>query len=240
MQVKGDGLMIGVDFSRSPFVVFWEVTRACSLSCRHCRATAQPHRHPLELTTEEGFRLMDDIINMGTYLLVLSGGDPLMRPDIFDFISYGTGKGLRVSLAPTATPLANEENLNRAKSAGVARVSISLDGSHPHIHDAFRGRRGSFNRTMQVISTLTKLNIPFQINTTVCRLNVADLEKLARLLTSLTPAMWDLFFLVPTGRGRREDVLSPQQHEEVFRWLVQLSTVSPSPSRPLVLSTFAG
>jgi len=224
---KEKGVFTEGDFAQAPFVVFWEVTRACALACRHCRAKAQPRRHPLELSTEEGFRLIDDIAGMGTYLLVLTGGDPLMRPDIFDFIAYGTEKGLRVSLAPTATALANHEALKKAREAGVARISISLDGSRPEVHDAFRGMSGSFNRTMGIISNLIELAIPFQINTTVTRLNMADLGELSRLVVSLGPQMWDLFFLVPTGRGKREDVLSPWQHEEVFQWLFRLSKKVP-------------
>lgn len=220
---KEEGAIEGIDFAQEPFVVFWEVTRACALACRHCRAKAQPRRHPLELTREEGFKLIDDIAEMGTHLLVLTGGDPLMRPDIFEFIAYGVERGLRVSLAPAATALAGAEALKKAKDAGVARISISLDGSCPEIHDAFRGTSGSFKRTLGIIANLIELDIPFQINTTVSRLNVVDLGELARLVTLLHPVMWDLFFLVPTGRGKREDVLSPWEHEEIFHWLFQLS-----------------
>src|SRR5689334_10957550 len=118
-----------VDFNQTPFTVAWEITQACALSCLHCRASAQPKRDPRELTTEEGYALVDGIREMGNPILVVTGGDPLMRPDVFDLISYGAGKGLRVSLSPSATALLTKANLQRAKDAGVVRIHLSLDGS---------------------------------------------------------------------------------------------------------------
>lgn len=212
-----------VDFALTPFLVFWEVTRACALACRHCRAVAQPRRNPQELTLEEGYRLIDDIAEMGTPLLVITGGDPLMRPDIMEFIGYGTEKGLKVSLAPSATHLVTAQTLARAGEAGVARISLSLDGSTPEIHDAFRRTPGSCERTRRALEAAREAGVSLQINTTVSQYNIHDLPNLVGVVESYQAVLWDLFFLVPTGRGQKDDMVSAQQHEDVFNWLYDLS-----------------
>src|SRR4030042_5824610 len=135
--------LANVEFDQTPFTVAWEITRACALACVHCRAEAQPQRDPRELTTEEGFRLIDELVEVGGPILVITGGDPLMRPDLIDFIRYAAGRGLRVALSPTATALATRERLQEARDAGGARVQISLDGWRPDVQDVFRGREGS-------------------------------------------------------------------------------------------------
>ncbi|MBI4297026.1 MAG: TIGR04053 family radical SAM/SPASM domain-containing protein [Chloroflexi bacterium] len=212
-----------IDFNVNPFMAFWEVTRACLLSCRHCRAEAQPLRHPQELSTEEGFRLMDQICEMGQPLFIITGGDPMMRPDLFTLLEYGVKKGMRVSLAPSTTPLVTREALQRVKDVGVARISFSIDGSKPETHDAFRRTPGSFRRAVEIMELILEVGLSLQVNTTVSRHNIDDLDALAELVASFKPAMWSLFFLVPTGRGQRDDVLTPQQHEDVFHWLYDLS-----------------
>lgn len=216
-----------IDFNKTPFIVFWEITRACSLGCRHCRADATPYRHPQELNTAEGIRLIDNIVAMGTSLLIITGGDPMMRTDLFRFISHAAEKGLQVSIAPGITPLVNLKSLTEAKAAGLARASISLDGSIAAIHDAFRQTAGSFQRTSKVIKLCREVSLPFQINTTVSRYNVDDLENLAPKIAEFGAIMWDLFFLVPTGRAAREDMISAQQHEKVLHWLYELSRQAP-------------
>ncbi len=216
-----------IDFDTTPFLAFWEVTRACTLACRHCRATAQPRRHPQELTREEGYNLIDQAAQMGIPLLILSGGDPMMRPDLFDFIRYGTGKGLRMSLAPSATKLVTVEALGRAKEMGLARASLSLDGSTSTIHDAFRRTPGSYQRTIRAIEAAREAAVPIQINTTVSRFNIGDLENLKGLVAGFEAVLWDLFFLVPTGRGNRDDMISPQEHEDIFHWLYGLAPQVP-------------
>lgn len=216
-----------LDFDQAPFIIFWEVTRACALACRHCRAVAQPHRHPRELTTEEGVRLIDDIVTFGNPLLVITGGDPMMRPDLCDFIRYGTEKGLRVSLAPSATALVTKEALRKVKEAGVKRISFSLDGSRAEIHDAFRQTKGSFERTLRILRDIREVGIPLQVNTTLSRYNKDDLENIARIVGEFGAVLWSVFCLVPTGRGKDEDMVSPQEHEDAFNWLYDLSKKVP-------------
>lgn len=212
-----------VDFSLNPFIVFWEVTRACALACRHCRADAQPRRHPRELTTAEGYDLIDQVADMGNPVLILTGGDPLMRPDLFLFIRHALGKGLRVSLAPSATRLVTREALKRLKKAGLARISFSLDGSTASVHDAFRGTPGSFQRTLECLRSAQETGLSLQVNTTVCRHNLQDLPAIAAMVAQLPAVTWDVFFLVPTGRGQAEDLISPEEHEALFHWLYDLS-----------------
>lgn len=139
------------DFQQNPFIVIWELTRACQLNCLHCRAEAQYHRDPRELTFEEGKRLIDDIYEMDQPLLVFTGGDPLMRPDVYDIAKYAIDKGLRVSMTPSATPNVTKEAIRKAKEVGLARWAFSLDGPNAQIHDHFRGTPGSFDLTMKAI-----------------------------------------------------------------------------------------
>ncbi|MBI4289631.1 MAG: TIGR04053 family radical SAM/SPASM domain-containing protein [Chloroflexi bacterium] len=203
------------------------MTKACALACRHCRAVAQPRRSPQELTTEEGLRLLGDIAGMGTPLMVLTGGDPLMRPDLMEFIKYGNDRGMRMSLAPSATRLVTPETMARAKEAGLARASLSLDGSTAEIHDAFRRTPGSYERTIRAIQAVGEAGVSLQINTTVTRYNLDDLKNMMDLVPKFKAVLWDLFFLVPTGRGQHDDMISPQQHETVFNWLYDLAGQAP-------------
>lgn len=212
-----------LDFNRSPFLVIWEVTRACALKCLHCRAEAQYHRDPRELSTEEGKALIRQIREMGAPLLVFTGGDPLMRDDLFELAVYAKEQGLLVSLTPSATPRVTEKAMRQAKEIGLDRWAFSLDGSTPEIHDAFRGTRGSFALTMRAIETLRRLGMPLQINTTVSRYNLDDLPNIARLLEEMGVVLWSVFFLVPTGRGKLEDMISAEAHERVFHWLADLA-----------------
>ena len=143
--------LAGIDFSQSPFIVIWEVTRACDLACVHCRAEAVARRHPLELTTGEGRRLLEQIREFGHPLVVLTGGDPIKRPDIFDFIAYGDQLGLRMTITPSGTPLMTRAVIDRLKAAGLARLAVSLDGSTAAIHDAFRQVQGSFDWSVNML-----------------------------------------------------------------------------------------
>ncbi len=206
----------GPDFSRSPFIVIWEVSQACDLACVHCRADARPLRSPLELTTEQGFRLIDHVAEFGSPLLVLTGGDPLKRDDLYDLISYAAGKGLRTAVSPSVTPLLTPEALRRFKEAGAARVAISLDGSTPRIHDSFRAVPGSFRRTVEALDECRRVGISLQINTTVTRHNFDDLPRIGELVAGFRPELWSVFFLVPTGRGRLEDEISAEEFEQAF------------------------
>jgi MoaA/NifB/PqqE/SkfB family radical SAM enzyme len=215
------------DFNVNPFIVIWEVTRACQLHCLHCRAEAQRRRHPLELTTAEGLRLIDEIAEMDRPLFVLTGGDPLEREDLFDFIHHGTERGLEVAMTPSATPRVTREALERAKEAGLARCAFSIDGSTPEIHDRFRGSRGSYDLTIHALGLLRELQIPMQVNTTVTRRNLHDLPRIADLIESFGPVLWSVFFLVPTGRARAQDMVSAEEVEEVLAWLWEQSKSRP-------------
>jgi radical SAM protein len=222
--------LLEVDFNQTPFTVAWEVTRACAYACIHCRAEAQPKRDPRELTTDEGFRLIDELVSVGRPILIVTGGDPMMRPDLLDLIRYAAGRGLRVALSPTATKLVTPERLREAREAGVARIQMSLDGSRPEVQDAFRGRPGSFERTLQILDDIRSAGVSLQVGTTVSRYNVDDvddLDAIARVVGDYGAVMWSLFFLVPTGRGRREDMISPEEHERVFNWLYDISKTAP-------------
>ncbi|WP_231487526.1 radical SAM protein [Archaeoglobus fulgidus] len=208
----------------TPFIVFWELTRACMLACKHCRAKAIRKRHPDELTTEECFNVIDQLSEFNPKpLLIITGGDPLMRDDVTEIISHAAEKGFRVAIAFSGTEKATEEKLRELKEAGVARVAVSIDGSDEEKHDSFRGVRGTFRMSMMAIENAKKAGLPFQINTTVTRENIEDLPNIARLCLELGAVMWDVFFVVPTGRAKAEMMPTPQQFEDVLCWLYDLS-----------------
>ncbi|MBL4952372.1 TIGR04053 family radical SAM/SPASM domain-containing protein [Neobacillus sp. YIM B02564] len=211
------------DFNKDPFIVIWELTRACQLKCLHCRADAQYTRDPRELTFEEGKNLIDQIYEMNNPLLVFTGGDPLMRQDVFDIAKYAVDKGVRVSMTPSATPNVTLEAMRKAKEVGLSRWAFSLDGPTAEIHDHFRGTAGSFDLTIERIKYLHELEMPIQINTVVSRYNYEHLEEMAKLVEELNCVLWSVFFLVPTGRGQVSDMISPVEHEKVLRWLYDLS-----------------
>lgn len=211
------------DFNKDPFIVIWELTRACQLKCLHCRAEAQYRRDPRELSFEEGKALIDQIREMNNPMLVFTGGDPLMRQDVFDIAEYAVKKGVRVSMTPSATPNVTKEAIEKAKQVGLARWAFSLDGPNAEIHDHFRGTSGSFDLTIERIKYLHELEIPVQINTVISRYNIDYLEEMAKVVEELKCVLWSVFFLVPTGRGQEKDMISPVEHEKVFTWLYNLS-----------------
>ena len=211
-----------LDFDIAPFTIAWEVTRACAYACAHCRADAQPRRNPGELNTIEGKRLIDQLAGFGRPILVLTGGDPLMRRDVFELARHADERGLRVSLTPTATALSTRARMRQARDAGVRRVAFSLDAADASVHDRFRGFEGSFERTMMGIENARAEGMPLQINTTVCAHNVGELERLVPMLAQWAVVQWSVFFLVPVGRGRTLPMLSAEQHEDVLGWLCQL------------------
>jgi len=211
------------DFNKDPFIVIWELTRACQLKCLHCRAEAQYRRDPRELSFDEGKYLIDQIKEMNNPMLVFTGGDPLMRQDVFDIAEYAVKKGVRVSMTPSATPNVTKEAIEKAKEVGLARWDFSLDGPKAEIHDHFRGTAGSFDLTIERIKYLHELEIPVQINTVISRYNIDYLEEMAKVVEELKCVLWSVFFLVPTGRGQETDMISPVEHEMVFTWLYNLS-----------------
>ena len=215
--------MFPQDYNENPFIVIWELTRACELKCLHCRAEAQNRRHPMELSFDEGKKLIDDIKSMNNPMLVFTGGDPLMREDVFDIAKYAIDKGVRVSMTPSATPNVTKEAMEKAKEVGLSRWAFSLDGPTAEVHDHFRGTSGSFKLTMNAIKYLHELMMPIQINTVISQYNIDHLDEMAELIESLDCVLWSVFFLVPTGRGQEKDMISPVQHEMVFQWLYDLS-----------------
>lgn len=216
------------DYHENPFIVIWEVTRACALKCLHCRAEAQYKADPRQLSFEEGKKLIDEIARLGNPLFVFTGGDPLMRPDLFELARYAIEeKSLPVSMTPSATPKVTREAVRKAKEVGLSRWAFSLDGSCAEIHDHFRGTRGSFDLTMKGIEYLKELQIPIQVNTTVSNYNLHDLEAIAEKVKDMGAVLWSTFFLVPTGRGMEKDMINPEQHEEVMKWLSQIQQKMP-------------
>lgn len=211
------------DFDRAPMVVIWEITRACALACKHCRADAITRRHPGELTTEEGFRLMDQIKELDSPIFVLTGGDPLLRPDFFDLVRYGTEIGLRVSASPSGTKLVTAENMRKAAAAGLKRVQFSLDGASAETHDAFRRVKGSYQWTMDGIRNCLDNGIEVQISTTVSRHSIGELRQIARIVEDVGSTLWSVFFLIPVGRGQEEDMVTAEEIEEVLNFLWDLS-----------------
>jgi len=213
----------GIDYDESPFLAIWEITQSCDLACKHCRAAAQPIPHPDELTHEEGKALIDQIADMHIPIFVFTGGDPLKRKDVFELIRYAAGKGVQVAVTPSATPLLTREQIFKMKEAGVVRLGISLDGSTPEIHDAFRGLPGAWARTIQAIEWAGEAGIPIQVHTTISRHNANDLDNLCNLFEKLAIVMWNVFFLVPVGRGQQADLLSGEDFEKVFGKIYELS-----------------
>jgi len=211
----------GLDFNERPFIVIWETTQACDLACVHCRACAQPVRSALELTTDEARRLIDDIAALKAPVFVLTGGDPLKRPDIFEIVEYGSTNGVRISLTPSATPLLTREAIARLKGCGLARLAVSLDGPTAEIHDAFRRVPGSYDWTLRSVRWARELALPAQINTTITRHNLQHLDAMIALLEQLDIVLWSVFFLVPTGRGSAIDLISADEFEQVFEKLYQ-------------------
>jgi len=217
-----DERLTAVDFDMAPFTIAWEITRACAYACAHCRADAQPRRSPGELDTVEGKRLIEQLAGFGRPILVLTGGDPLMRRDVFELARHADERGLRVSLTPTATALPTRGRMRQARAAGVRRLAFSLDAADASVHDRFRGVEGSFKRTLKGIENARAEGMPLQINTTVCAHNAGELERLVPMLEQWAVVQWSVFFLVPVGRGRTLPILSAERHEEVLGWLCEL------------------
>jgi radical SAM protein len=205
-----------VDFKVAPFLVIWETTQSCALACRHCRASARPERDPLELSTEDGKRVLRDIAAMGTPLVVLSGGDPLNRPDLYDLVSYAKSLDLRTATIPAATDRLTPEVVRRFKDAGLDLMALSLDFPRADLHDAFRGVPGAFDKTLAAAGWAHERGLPLQINTTVCGDTAPYLEEMAAFVGTLGIVFWEVFFLIPVGRGSVLTGLSASECERLF------------------------
>ncbi len=208
-----------VDFAEAPFLVIWETTRACDLACTHCRASAVPERDPGELSTAEGERLLTEVAAMGTPVCILSGGDPVKRPDLCQLIRTGKELGLRMGTVPAATARLTEGVVRALAESGLDQMALSLDFPRPDLHDAFRGVEGAFARTMEAAGWAHRHALPLQINTTVCARSLPFLGEMATLVDALDIVFWEVFFLVPMGRGAMLGGLSPEECEAAFALL---------------------
>jgi len=209
--------------------VYWEMTQACALACRHCRAEAVPLPHPQELTFEEGTSFLRQILDFGDPLpqLILTGGDPLARKDLYDLIDQARQLGIGVSITPAATPAFTREVLVRLKEHGVEGLGLSLDGSSAERHDSIRGVPGTFDRTMQAIKWAQELEMPLQVNTLVAAETADDVAGIYELLKPFAVSRWSLFFLISVGRGKVLQPLTPQQGEELMEWVYDTSRTAP-------------
>ncbi|MHB1157888.1 MAG: TIGR04053 family radical SAM/SPASM domain-containing protein [Phycisphaerales bacterium] len=205
------------DFDHSPFIVFYEITRACDLACAHCRACARPRRHPHELPTEQSRALIDDLCRFDKPpLLVLTGGDPLKREDVYELTDHAIASGLTVTMTPSATPLVTTAAIARLKDAGLSRLAVSLDGVDARTHDGFRNVVGSYDRTLQIMRDVYDVGLTLQVNTTITRRNIHQVDQIAELMAQHQVVLWSVFFLVPVGRGLSEHRISPAEYEQVF------------------------
>jgi AdoMet-dependent heme synthase len=218
-------------YSRAPLLVYWELTRACDLACRHCRAEAIARRDARELDTFEAMALLEKIRSFserGVHV-VLTGGDPLKRPDLFTLVEHGAKLGLAVSIAPSSTNLLTREVFQRFKDTGVESMSLSLDGSTAEKHEAIRGIAGCFGRTLDAAWDALRAGMRLQINTLVTAETLQDLDDTYGLLKHLPLMRWKLFTLIGVGRGRTLTEPTPDQCEALHHWLCDVSKDSPFP-----------
>jgi radical SAM protein with 4Fe4S-binding SPASM domain len=208
-------------------VVIWEVTRACDLACRHCRASAIRRRNPLELTTPEAEAFIEQVVRAAPKFFILTGGDPMLRPDLLHLVRYATDRGLHVSMSPSATPRLLETDLVPFREAGLRRISLSIDGATQRTHDRFRGIRGTWTTTMAAIQAAADAGLEFQINTTFTRQNLEEFDAFVHLMEELRPKVWSVFLLVPTGRARAKDLLTGEEVERLFGRLADLAQTAP-------------
>ncbi len=219
-------------FDRSPLLVYWEATRACDLACVHCRAEAIPKRHPLELSTAEAKALLCQIAQFDENHaphVVITGGDPLQRPDLLELIRYGRELGLSISVTPAGTQRLTPRAIQELQEAGVSSLALSLDGSDATTHDAFRGVPGSFGWTALAAQAAEAEGIPLQINTMVTARTLNDLPRTYERVKSWRVTRWALFFLIATGRGRALEEITPQQSEAWLNWLCDLAESGETP-----------
>jgi radical SAM protein len=226
------------DFSQAPMIAIWEATRACDLACRHCRAEAVPDRAADELTTAEARGLLDQIrADFGPILCVITGGDPIKRPDLEELVAHGAGLGLHMGLTPSATPLLTDGILHRLRAAGLSRLAISIDGADAATHDGFRGVPGTFARSIPLLEEARRLGLSTQINSSIGQHNLHQLDGLAQLGAWLGISLWSVFLLVPTGRAGIDQLLTAAEHERIYR---RLAGMALDPATPFAIKTTAG
>ncbi|MDO4575914.1 MAG: radical SAM protein [Planctomycetia bacterium] len=208
------------DFGINPLMFYYEVTQACDLACKHCRASAQPDPAFDELTHEQSMALIDDVARFPRKPnMCFTGGDPLKRDDLFVLLRHAADLGITTALTPSATPLATFDAFQKAKNAGVQALGLSLDGADAAVHDAFRGLDGSFDKCLELMQYALELDMPVQVNTSITRRNFHQIDAIAELLANRGIAMWSVFFLVPVGRGVEEIRISPPEYKIAFEKL---------------------
>jgi radical SAM protein with 4Fe4S-binding SPASM domain len=221
-----------------PRVAIWEVTRACDLACSHCRASAVPARDPNELTTDEALALLGQVRDLGPDALVLTGGDPLKRPDLLELVRAATRLGLHVALAPSVTPGLTPAAIASLAAAGVGRVALSLDGPDAATHDAFRGMSGSFAATLRAMAAVREAGIALQVNTSLSRGTVDRLLATSLRVSEIAPTLWSVFFVVPVGRASQADQLDSATCERVFHALYDWGDVTGLPVKTTAAPAF--
>jgi radical SAM protein len=226
--IKGDRYP-GCVFSQAPRNVYWEMTVACDLTCKHCRANANSNRHPEELTTAQGKALLQEVAAMGS-MAVLTGGDPMKRADLFELIEYGSRLGAPLAITPAVTSLLDRASVGRFRELGVKALGLSLEGASAQVHDGFRGVADTFEKSKEVLRWAREFELPVQINTTLTGETIPHLGALYRLLAEeFAPPVtrWSLFLLVPVGRGVDLSVPSAADVEKLFAWVYEISASAP-------------
>ena len=213
-------------FDHHPLLAIWEVTQACDLACVHCRACATTRRDPLELTTDEGKRLLSSIAAMGTPLMVLTGGDPAMRLDLVELVEHGARSGLTMAVTPSGTPWMTRELLASLKGAGLSRLAVSVDGPDAATHDGFRRVEGSFAESLRILRQARELGIDVQVNTSVGPHNDRAIAAMAALVESVGAVLWSVFAVVPTGRAGASLLLGPKRMERILEELAEIARTS--------------
>ncbi|THE66830.1 radical SAM protein [Salinadaptatus halalkaliphilus] len=217
-----------LDTTQRPLVLIWELTQACGLACDHCRADATLERHPDELSTTAGKALLEDAADFGDgQLVVLSGGDPLVRDDVTELVAHGDDCGLTMTITPSGTHSLTHDRIEALADAGLRRMAVSLDGATAASHDAFRGEAGSYAETIRAVEDAKAAGLPIQVNTTVCRQTVGELPAIRDLVAEIGAVLWSVFFLVPIGRGRVLEPIDPAEADAVMAWLDDVSKREP-------------
>jgi heme b synthase len=214
-------------------LVAWEVTRSCMLACRHCRAAAEKGPYPGEFSTDECMRFLDALAAMGSCIVILTGGEPMLRKDIYDIAHYGSAKGLRMVMAPCGM-LLDTAACELLKKAGIVRISLSIDGATAATHDAFRGVTGAFDTVVHAAANARESGLPFQVNTTITRSNLSELPEIFQLAVDIGAASFHPFLLVPTGRGKElaDEVITAADYERTLRWIHQQAKNAPITVKP--------
>lgn len=214
-----------LDYAERPILVFWETTKACLLSCKHCRAEAIDHPLPGELSTSESLEFVRSLETFGKPypVLILTGGDPLMKQGIFEIVSAAREKGIPVGFSPSVTPNLNASSVQTLKELGVSTVSVSLDGATPHSHEGVRGVRDHFSQTLDSMRLLVSHGFKVQVNTTVMANNVLELPEIVKILKETGVGIWEVFFLIKVGRGTFVEEIEADAYEDVMHFLYDAS-----------------